>query len=82
MMRSKPTVARQLAKSRSNSSGLGLHAGPHPWNQNKSDIGLPVPTGSGHDTEPQLRITPPLTTLERIAVFSLPSGSLGLNSTN
>ena len=73
---------KAAAETLSNSSGLGLHAGPHPWNQNKSDIGLPAPTGNGHDTEPQLRITPPLTTLERIAVFSLPSGSLGINSTN
>ena len=36
-----------------------------------------IADGKGHDTEPQLRIAPPLTTLERIAVFSLPSGSLG-----
>jgi hypothetical protein len=60
----------------SNNSASGLHAGPDPWNRNSSAGAAPVDS-KGHDTEPQLRITPPLTTLERIAVFSLPSGSLG-----
>lgn len=70
--------AENQAETLSNSNGSGLHAGPDPWNQSKNGMGLMAPGGNGHDTEPQLRITPPLTTLERIAVFSLPSGSLGL----
>lgn len=65
------------AQTLSNSGLSGLHAGPDPWNFGKNGSGIIAPVTDGHDTEPQLRITPPLTTLERIAVFSLPSGSLG-----
>lgn len=68
--------AESQAETLSNGSGGGLHAGPEPWNYSKNGIGISSPGVDGHDTEPQLRIAPPLTTLERIAVFSLPSGSL------
>ncbi len=71
-----PHGAENQAETLSNSSISGLHAGPDPWNYSKNGGGISVPGVDGHDTEPQLRITPPLTTLERIAVFSLSSGSL------
>ncbi|MEP6774841.1 MAG: SHOCT domain-containing protein [Chloroflexota bacterium] len=74
--------AEAPAETLSNSNGSGLHAGPDPWNHSKNAIGLLGVAGNVHNTEPQLRITPPLTTLERIAVFSLPSGSLGADSTS
>ncbi|MGA7730184.1 MAG: SHOCT domain-containing protein [Chloroflexia bacterium] len=37
--------------------------------------------GNGTDTEPQMRPLPPLTTLERIAIFTAPSGPLALDAT-
>jgi Short C-terminal domain len=61
----------------SNSNSSGLHLGPESWNLHANGSGNLGAGGNGHDTESQLRVAPPLTTLERIAVFSLPSGSLG-----
>lgn len=65
----------------------GVPTRPMQWNAAAfqapavADVQPVMLTNHGTDTEPQMPHLPPLTTLERIAVFTHPSGPMGIDST-